>query len=464
MSIKVTRRQFIGTTGKSAAGLAAGMTVSSALTTARAAGANEKFNVALIGCGGMGTNNLLFMLGTDQVNAVAVCDVDDSQSAKAAAKSEKRQGKKPKVVKDYRSVLDMKDVDLVIIGTPDHWHAIPMMNACAAGKDLYCEKPCAHNIREARIMLDTAKKYNRVVQIGTYQRSMAHIQEARDYIRSGKLGTISMTRTFIFDNESPLGMGQNPNEPVPQGVDYDMWLGPAPKHEFNRRRFHKTWRWYFDYAAGMVGDWNVHLQDITMWSMESRYPTAVSASGGHYVLQDDRDTPDTMQVIYEFPGCKNAPNGYVQTFCMRKASGKPWNRGGYGMEFYGTNGYLFADRAMWKVEGDEVNWKNKKDKTLRTESFEKQSGKSTVFQYGEHMKDFLAAVRSRQKPVASIDSHYYTVVACHLANVSYRVGRKIFWDHKKELCFMDRKLTVPDVEANKYLTREYRKGYELPNV
>ncbi|MHC4445090.1 MAG: Gfo/Idh/MocA family protein [Planctomycetota bacterium] len=455
MSTNVTRRQFIET---------AGLTLGTALTGARAAGANEKPNVALIGAGGMGTNNLRFMMGTGRVNAVAVCDVDDNQAARAAKMVENNQKTKPKVTRDYREILDSKDVDLVIIGTPDHWHAIQMLNACAAKKDIYCEKPCSHNIREAQIMIKAAEKYGRVVQIGTYQRSMDHIKEARDFIREGKLGQISMTRTFIYDNEAPDGMGDNPDEPTPTNVDYDMWLGPAPVRPYNRRRFHKSWRWYFDYAAGMVGDWNVHLQDITMWSMESPYPTAVSASGGHYILKDDRDTPDTMQVSYEFPPCKNAPKGYVQTFCMRKASGKPWNRGGYGMEFYGTNGYLFVNRTDWKVEGDEVNWKNKKDKTLRTESLAKNNPLSTPAKYRQHMTDFLDCVCSRKKPIATIDNHYYTVVACHLANVSYRVGRKIFWDQQKELCFKDRKLTIPDDQANALLTREYRKGYQLPEV
>jgi len=460
MSTNVTRRQFIGTGGKAAAGIAAGLTFNTMCCDAGAADANEKINIALIGCGGMGTNNLKNMLKTGQVNALAVCDVDDSQSGNAANAAEKVMKKKVKVTRHYQEVLDMKDVDLVIIGTPDHWHAAQMIDACKAGKDLYCEKPCSHNIREGRVMIRAAQKHDRIVQIGTYQRSLPHIQEARDYIRSGKLGPISMTHTFIFDNEAPDGMGNQPDEAVPAGVDYNLWLGPAKERPYNRRRFHKTWRWYFDYAAGMVGDWNVHLQDITMWAMDSTYPIAVSASGGHYILQDDRDTPDTMEVTYEFGPCKNAPKGYVHSFTMRKASGKPWFRGGYGMEFYGVKGKVFVDRDKFLVEPDEVNWKKKKDKTLRAEPVERKG----INRYTEHLLNTFECVRSRKKPVASIDSHYHTVVACHLANISYRVGRKLFWDHKKELCFMDRKLTVPDAGANALLGREYRKGFELPSI
>jgi predicted dehydrogenase len=426
---------------------------------ARANGANERFTVALIGCGGMGRYKLNNFMDTKQCDVVAICDVDDEMLEAADKDVQKKTGKAPKHVKDYRKVIDMKDLDIVIVATPDHWHAAPMMLACQAGKDVYVEKPCCHNILEGRAMVNAAKKYDRIVQVGTHQRSGPHMQEARKFVQDGKLGLISATQTYTYGNETPDGMGHAPDTDVPPGVDYDMWLGAAPKRPFNRRRFHGSWRWYFDYGCGMVGDWNVHLQDIIMWTMETPFPIAVCSMGGHLLVGDDRDTPDTMQTIYWFPPSKLAPKGHVHTYSLRKASGRPWWAGGYGMDFHGTNGYLHLDRSGWRVEPDKVDW-GKGGSPNRIEPVEKKGADS----HPEHVVNFLDCVRSRKTPIASIEKHFTTVAACHLANVSLKVGRKIWWDHKKELCFRDEDLKVPDKEANALLGREYRNGYELPEV
>ncbi len=461
MSDRLTRRAFLSHSGKTAAGIAAGLSAGTLLRDARGAEANEKFQIALIGCGGMGRYKLGNFMDSKLCDVVAVCDVDESHAAGAAEDVKKKLGTTPRQVKDYREVCDMKDIDIVIVATPDHWHAIPMLTAVAAGKDVYCEKPCCHNIKEGRAMVDAAKKHKRVVQVGTHQRSIPHIQQARDFVRAGKLGTVSMTQTFTYGNESPDGMGQPKAEPVPPGVDYDMWLGPAPVHEFNRHRFHGSWRWFFDYAAGMVGDWNVHLQDIIMWTMGVTAPVSVATSGGKLILTDDRDTPDVMQAVYEFGPCANAPKGFVHTYTMRKVSGKPWDAGGYGMDFNATNGLLHLTRDQWRIEADRENW-SKPDSPFRIEGFKKDFPGADGNAHLAHVMNFLECVRSRGTPIASIESHFNTVAACHLANVSLRVGRKIFWDARKEQCFKDRELTVPDAEANQLLTREYRKGYELP--
>jgi len=460
MDKSVSRRQFLGTSSKAAAGVAAGLTLSSMVRDADAVEANEKITLGLIGCGNMGRGDLGFMMDTKQCEVAAICDVDDSKAKNVLGDVQEKLGTTPKVFRDFRHVLDMKEIDAVIVATPDHWHAAPMMLACAAGKDIYCEKPCCHNIREGQLMVQAAQKYDRVVQVGTYQRSMPHMQEAYDYIRSGKLGTISMTQTFNSGNETPRGLGDKPDTRPPKYVDYDRWLGPAPERPFNWRRFHFSWRWYFDYAAGMVGDWNVHLQDVIMWTLDASHPIAVSAAGGKYVLTDDRDTPDTMEVIYEFGPSRQAPKGFIHTYTMRKASGKPWRLNGYGMEFHGTNGKMHLKRDRWSVEADEVNWRDNKKDDLRTANFARQGANA----YEPHIANFLECLRSRKKPVATIESHYNTAVACHLANISLRVGRKLFWDPKKERCCQDRGLAVPDDGANALLTRSYRKGYELPEV
>ena len=470
MSQRVTRRTFLENSGKAAAGMAAlsavvggcseaSGPVRAAASAQRALGANEKINIALIGCGGMGRHNLKDFMKSGQCNTVAICDVDDAQLKMTANLIKDTTKETPAIIKDYRKVLDRKDIDAVVVATPDHWHAIPMIAGVAAGKDVYVEKPCCHNIKEGRAMVEAARKYNKVVQVGTHQRSAKHMQEAMEYIRSGKLGTVSMTETYTYGNEAPNGMGNDPDEPVPPGVDYDMWQGPAPVHAFNRRRFHVKFRWYFDYAAGMVGDWNVHLQDIVMWTLDTPYPSAVSTSGGKFVLTDDRTTPDTMLASYEFKPGPYTPKGHVHIYTMRKASGPPWDRNGYGMVFHGSNGKLHMTRKDWEVIGDPKDW-GKPQEGLRTESFKKEG----VDQHYDHVVNFLDCMRSRKKPIATIEEHFKTVAACHLANVSLRAGRKVFWDHQKELCFQNAEMTVPDAAANKFLTREYRKGYELPRV
>lgn len=461
MSTPFTRRRFLGTTGRTAATAAAGMAVAPMIRRARADDANERFTVALIGCGGMGRHKLGNFIDADAFDVAAICDVDDSQLNEAEKLVVEEKGlPKPKRVRDYREVIDMKDVDVVIVATPDHWHAAPMMLACQAGKDAYVEKPCCHNIREGRAMVDAALKHKRIVQVGTHQRSAPHLQMARDYVRDGELGSISMTETYTYGNESPDGMGKAPDKPVPDGVDYNRWLGPAPERAFNERRFHRTWRWYFDYGCGMIGDWNVHLQDIIMWTMDTPHPISVVSTGGHVMLNDDRDTPDTMVTIYEFPPSKLAPNGHIHKYTLRKASGPPWWAGGYGMDFHGTNGMLHATRQGWEVKPDKADW-GKGNSPDRVEAVMERGQDS----HPEHVEDFLNALRDRKAPIASIEKHFTSVAACHLANVSLRVGgRKLYWDSKKELCFKDRELKIEDCEANQHLGREYRKGFELPEV
>ncbi|MBN1491197.1 MAG: Gfo/Idh/MocA family oxidoreductase [Phycisphaerae bacterium] len=461
MSKELTRRAFLGTSGRTAAGIAAGLSASQFASSARAAGANEKILVGLIGCGGMGNANKNDFMRADDVELIAVCDVDQGRMEKSAADIEKKYGRKAQMFKDYRKLLDMKELDAVIVGTPDHWHAICMIAACAAGKDVYVEKPCSHNVKEGRAMVSAARKFNRVTQVGTQQRSGKHFQEAVEFIQSGKLGKVTMTRTWTYGNEAPDGMGKAEDGAAPPGVDYDMWLGPAPKRLFNKNRFHHSFRWYFDYAAGMVGDWNVHLQDIVHWAMKSPHPTSVSSAGDIYCLTDDRDTPDTMQTLYEFPD-------FVHCYTMRKASGPPWwLEGGYGIEFSGTNGTLFVNRNSWKVIPDPADQQDK-NSAPRCEKIERVQGSygddAYWDQHWPHVQNFLACVKSRQRPICDIEVNHETATACHLSNVSLRIKRKIYWDHKQELCFRDRELKTPDEEANALLTREYRKGYELPNV
>jgi len=496
MNNALTRRRFLknSTLAAGAVALAAHSgraQDATAKAPRRTVGPNEKFNIALIGCGGMGCYKLSNFMASNQCNLVAVCDVDDShltdEHFQKTADGVKDAGEPMKAalaalpkearVKDYRKVIDNKNIDIVIVGTPDHWHATPMIAAVAANKDVYCEKPCCHNVREGRAMLDAAKKFGAIVQVGTHQREIPLIQEARKFIQEGGLGIISQTNTYTYGNETPAGMGNDPDSAVPPGVDYNMWLGAAPERPFNKRRFHNTWRWYFDYGCGMVGDWNVHLQDIIMWTMGAKSPISVLCVPDFGIIEDDRTTPDAMQAMYEFPtpeSVKTGKKGFIQTYTMRKVSGRPWDADGYGMDFYGTNGMIHLTRKVWKTDPDKWDWKAQTPKkgengsewriAWTREQKNREDGGADQVAHQKHVENFLACVRDRKPPLANIESHYYSVAACHLANVSLRVGRQIFWDAQKEICCTDRDLKNPDQEANKLLAREYRQGFELPKV
>ena len=273
-----TRRDFLRQTAL----LGAGLTISPFFIKAGSAGvgANDKIGVGLIGCNGMGFEDLKAFLRNPEVECIALSDIDENVLNNRAAETEKITGKKVKhLYKDWRKLIDNKDIDLVIVGTPDHWHCLQMVSACQAGKDVYCEKPLGNSIEECNIMVRAAQKYNRVVQVGQWQRSDPHWQDAMQFVHSGQLGKIRTVRVFSYQGWCP-SIPVKPDEAVPAGVDYDMWLGPAPKRPFNRNRFHFTFRWFWDYAGGLMTDWGVHLLDYALYGMNVTAPESIMASGG----------------------------------------------------------------------------------------------------------------------------------------------------------------------------------------
>jgi predicted dehydrogenase len=461
MNNRLSRREFV------ASGAVGVMATGVLVNKARAqASANDKLGVALVGCGGQGRYDTRSILevGGDRVQLVALCDIDDGHLRDADAEYRgDRFKQKPELVKDYRRIMDRKDVDIVVVGTPDHWHALVMIAACIAGKDVYVEKPISHNIREGRLMVEAARKYKRIVQVGQQQRSDTHFIEAMQYLRSGKpLGTITRTATFNFGNETPHGIGNPPDGEPPAGADYDMWLGPAPKRAFNPNRFHYKWRWFYDFAGGMICDWNVHIQDIVHWGMGVDAPLSVSATGGKLVLDDNRDTPDILDVVYEYPG-------FTQVYQMSKCYQRGKYPEGYGTEFYGSEGSLFINRGGWQVT-PEVRAKQVDDpenpgkkKTIyepRTQPIQKPGGDSVP----PHARNFLECVRSRKAEDlhCPIEVGHKIATACHLGNIALRLGKKIWWNAEKEIITLQD--GQPDTAANVWLTREYRKGYELPEI
>ncbi|MDR1860519.1 MAG: Gfo/Idh/MocA family oxidoreductase [Bacteroidales bacterium] len=432
-----TRREFLKNTGMFGASMALGPYV----MHAGEVGANDKIRVGLIGCNGMGFADLSAFLGVPEVTCVALADIDQNVLNSKVAAVEKKTGKKPDAYKDWRKLIDRKDIDVVIVGTPDHWHCLQMVAACESGKDVYCEKPLGNSIEECNIMVRAAEKYNRVVQVGQWQRSDPHWQEAVDFIRSGKLGKIRTVRVFSYQGWCP-SIPVRPDEAVPTGVDYDMWLGPAPKRPFNRNRFHFTFRWFWDYAGGLMTDWGVHLLDYALFGMNVTAPASIMASGGKFGYPDDAcETPDLLQTIYTFK------EGF--TVLWDHAIGIDDGAYGrnHGLGFVGENGTLVIDRNGWEVIPEKVNGKARMEAT----PLQKQHGSGL----GLHVKNHLDCIKSRNRNTnASIEIGAHIAKFSQLGNIAYRTGKKLTWNGK----------SFNDPEADKYLVKEYRAPWKLPKI
>ena len=412
--------------------------------TSRIPGANDRIRVALIGCGGQGGGDLRAMLRIKNIECVGLCDVDDTQSAKMLKNVGDQYNQQPALVtRDFRKVLEQKDIDAVIIGTPDHWHALPTVMACQAGKDVYVEKPLSISIGEGRVMVDAARKYDRIVQMGTQQRSAAHYKEAIDYVKSGKLGKIRLVRAWAYQD----WMGNIPVVPdsdPPSSVDYDFWLGPARKRPFNRNRFHFNFRWYFDYSGGLMTDWGAHMIDIANWGMGIKAPTSAMSVGGKYGYPDDaEETPDTQQVLWAFPD-------FSMVWEHATAIGRGPEARDHGVAFHGNDGMLVIDRGGWEVYAETARTGRKT--TYKQIGLPRQGG-SADFHF-EHVKNFVDCVRSRQRPNSDVEIGHNSMIACHLGNIAFRLGRQVKWDVEKEQI-------IGDKEAQRYVMREYRAPWKL---
>jgi predicted dehydrogenase len=427
MQDPVTRRQFLKKAGGAAAAAAF---VGPLLLPQSAAGANDKITMGIIGCGGMGSSNMRLFRANPDVEFAAVCDVDQNRLREAVDKA----GGKATPYSDFRKLLERKDVDAVIVATPDHWHALATITACEAGKDVYCEKPLATSVGEGRAMVNAARRCGRVVQTGTQQRSGSHFQRAVEIVRSGQIGKVTLCRVWNVGNELPDGIGNPADCDPPPELDYDMWLGPAPKRPYNPNRSHYTFRFFWDYAGGKITDWGTHLIDIIHWGMGVDAPLAVSASGGKYVIPDNRETPDTMEAVFDYPG-------FTMVYSYRGANGLGMDGHGYGMQFHGTKGTLFLDRGGFEVIPDE-------DSGIEPV----KSGGSP--QNEPHVRNFLDCVKSRACPTSDVEITHRSTIPPHLGNIAFLTGRKIYWDR-------DNERILNDPEANRLLTKPYRAPWHL---
>ena len=434
-----SRRTFIKTTAATTAAITIGPAISSALA---GCAASDRINVGLIGCNGMGFADLSAFLEHKQVECIALCDVDENVLNKRAADVEKIRGKKPaNLYKDWRQVIDNKDIDLVIIGTPDHWHCLMMVAACEAGKDVYVEKPIGRTIEECNLMIKAAKKYKSIVQVGQWQRSDKHWQDAVDFIQSGKLGKIRLVRVFSYQGWCPT-IPVVADEPVPAGVNYDMWLGPAPNRPFNRNRYHFTFRWFWDYAGGLMTDWGVHLLDYALYGMNVTAPKSVMAMGGKYGYPDDAcETPDSLQTIYEFDGFNVLWDHAIGI--DDGAYGR-----NHGLGFVGENGTLVVDRGGWEVIPEAVNG------TKRMEAVPLCTGDGRGLK--NHVKNHLDCISNRNpRTNASIEIGAHIAKFSALGNIAYRTGKKLVWDGTS---------FTNDIDANQYLVPHYRDPWKLPVI
>jgi predicted dehydrogenase len=434
-----SRRVFLKNSGSATLGIGLAASFSGTM----AAGApSDKIKVGLVGCNGMGFADLKAFLENPNVECIALCDIDEGVLNKRAADVEKIRGHKPaNLYKDWRKLIENKDIDVVIVGTPDHWHCLIMTAACEAGKDVYCEKPLGNSIEECNLMVKAAQKYKRVVQVGQWQRSDPHWLSAVDFIRSGKLGKIRLVRVFSYQGWCP-SIPVKADEPVPAGVDYDMWLGPATSRPFNRNRFHFTFRWFWDYAGGLMTDWGVHLLDYALYGMDVTTPKSIMAMGGKYGYPADAcETPDSLQTIYEFDGFNVLWDHAIGI--DDGAYGR-----NHGLGFVGENGTLVIDRSGWEVIPEVVN------KVKRMEAVAMQKGTGEGLK--NHVKNFLDCVKSRNPNTnASVEIGAHIAKFSHLGNIAYRSQKKLVWDGTR---------FTNDEEANKYLIPSYREPWKLPKI
>jgi predicted dehydrogenase len=440
------RRKFLQNSAK----LMAASTVLSAIDNKAFAILNngiapsDQLNIGAIGIKGMGWANVKAALKVPGVNLVAVCDVDKNVITDRMADLVKMNinTSNVKVYDNYKALLDNKDIDAVIIGTPDHWHALIMTDACKAGKDVYVEKPVGNSIEECNVMVQAQQKTGRIVQAGQWQRSQQHFKDAVDFVQSGQLGNIRTVKVWCYQGWMKPGPVV-PDSAPPAGVDYKQWLGPAPERPFNSSRFHFNFRWFWDYAGGLMTDWGVHLIDYGLLGMKASTPKSIAALGGRFAYPDlYEETPDTLTTLYEFDG-----------FNMVWDSAMGIDNGSYGRDhgiaYIGNNGTLILNRGGWEV----IEEKQSKNKVVKPFVASADNG------LDKHWINFTDVVKSRKVEDlhCPIQAGAHVATVSQMGNIAYRSGQKLFWDTSNN--------RFTDNEINKkYLAKEYHNGYKMPKT
>jgi len=427
---QISRRDFTKTTVAAGAG--------AALSRMRILGANDRINIGIIGPGDRGMQIWPMFLKQPDVAPVAVCDVYQPYLNKAAAAC----NTKVTAHEDFRRLLEIKEIDAVIIATPDHWHALQTIMACQAGKDVYCEKPLSLTVVEGRKMVEAARKHNRVVQTGSQQRSGPHYQQAVKLIQEGAVGAVHKISASLTRNALP---GFKPEEiltkELPKALNWDLWLGPAPYVPYDPFRCHYHFRWFWAYSGGQMTNWGAHNLDIARWALNAKSPVAVAGFGGRYEIKDGGQTPDVQEALYHFDSGEQS--------CVVSWSGREINRArDEYLVFHGTKGTLNITRDGFTIEPE--TWRKREKPEIEPMRMKGDGAESQVL----HVRNFLDCVKSRRRPIADVEEGHLTAAMCHLGNIATRLGRSLKWNGEKEEI-------IGDKEASEMLSRPYRKPWRL---
>lgn len=426
----------------------------SAASYQRVLGANDRVGVGFIGFGLIGRQHVHDFKNQKDTDMVAMCEAHQPRLEEGLQEL----GGKAQGYRDFRKMLENKDVQAVVVSTPDHWHALHTILACAAGKDVYVEKPLTLFIDEGKWMVRAARRFQRVVQVGTQQRSGLHYQKARRLVQEGYLGKVHNVRMHSARNITP-GFGKFPNGAIPSELDYEMWLGPAPKKPYNQLRSLYHFRWFWDYSGGQMTNLGAHHIDILQWMLKVKGPQVVSSMGGRLVLDSDGETPDTQEAVFQYPG--------FTAICSLREGGS--GRRAAGLEFIGHKASLVIDRGGFEITPEMKIDPNNAVPQFRGHSSGgvarsstkpvpwtepvKEKGSSDE-QFDLHVRNFLDCIKSRQRPIADVEDGHQITTACHLANISLRLGgRSVRWDADKEQI-------VGDAEAAAMMRRPYRKPWD----
>ena len=410
-------------------------------------GANDRVRIAVVGIRGMGFSHIKAYSQLENVEVAALCDVDENLFPERVKWLADNNKPKPRLYKDIRKLLEDKDIDAISVATPNHWHALSGIWAAQAGKHSTLEKPGTHNVFEGRQLIKAAIKYNKLIQHHAERRSFTGFQSAMNFLHTGGLGEVYMAKGLCYKWRDTIGKMKD--EIVPKGVDYDLWLGPAPKRPFNPNRFHYNWHWHWDSGNGDLGNQGAHQMDIARWGLGVKHPTVISSIGGHFMFDDDQETPNTQISVFEFP----SEGGEGDKKKLLQFEVRHWisnHEGGIGEGssnnignlFYGSKGYMVIDLGG--------NWKTFMGK--EREPGPSGSGGGNMFQ------NFADAIRANDSGIleGNIEDGHYSCSLMHLANISYRVGRRLTFDTENEKI-------IGDQEANALLTRDYRSPFVVPN-
>jgi predicted dehydrogenase len=448
--MKGSRRHFIE--GASLAALGLGLArPREAAAEEKPAAPSDRVRFGVIGCKGMGWADMRSALRTKGVECVALADVDQSVLDERAKDALEAGGRTPTLYRDYRKLLEDRDIDAVIVGTPDHWHCLILADALAAGKHVYVEKPLANSIEEARAMLAAARRAGRIVQVGQWQRSASQYAQALKVVRSGVLGNIRLVKTWAYQGwMKPVPV--KPDSAAPPGVDYDLWLGPAPRRPFNPNRFHFTFRWFWDYAGGLMTDWGVHEIDIALWVMDAKAPRSVVAAGGKLAYPDDAsETPDTLQAVFEYDG-----------FNMLWEHATGIDGGNYGrtegIAFIGNNGTLVVNRGGLEILPETTDTEDGV-RRYRMEATPSYQPPRDVVALDLHTRNFVEAIQKNDASMLAcgIETGSVAAINAHMGNVAYKVGRKVYWDAATGSF-------KGDAEANALVAPPYHNGWKRPTA